>query len=571
MKKLLSLILVLGMLLSLMVGCGTESGTADSAPDSQVQSQEAPNQEAAVEDDSSAQLPVLDVAGGVQNVALPLVEEETSVSFWLPYPFFVGDMVENLVEDVTVLRELQSRTGITLDVTAINGAAEEEQFNLMIAAQNYCDVITGMSRYGSGYDVAIEEEIIIDLYDLVKEYAPNYWYYVTQDINTLATLVTEEGNLPTIATLFKTSGSENQGYAVRYDWLEELGLDVPQTYEELEHYVSTANETYGAKGMILASDGLDELLAFGYDCGTEYLVVDGQVKSSLQQDSFRDYMEMVTRWYKEGIIYSDFYLYGSDDTLDQMFCSGQLAVDTGRCTSYEMFAGYTDVDYSASYGPMKPVRVNAGDEVHYSTTVDSLVKKEDTWSVTTACPEDKYEVVMSLVNYLFSEDGQLLFNWGVEGEAYNLNDAGEPEYTDMMINDPDTPYLFTAYLYASNTASEYAPSVMDVSKQYYSFDDTAWLAYEYYLSDGADCSYNYPAGAALNAEELTDAAAISSDLDTYVETQILSFITGQDELNDESWDQFQETLNNMGIDSLVSYYQAAYDRYEAKVAGLSID
>lgn len=571
MKKLLSLILVLGMLLSLMVGCGTESGTADSSPDSQVQSQEAPDQEAAVEDDSSAQLPVLDAADGVQNVALPLVETETSVSFWLPYPFFVGDMVENLVEDVTVLRELQSRTGITLDVTAINGAAEEEQFNLMIAAQNYCDVITGMSRYGSGYDVAIEEEIIIDLYDLVKEYAPNYWYYVTQDINTLATLVTEEGNLPTIATLFKASGSENQGYVVRYDWLEELGLDVPQTYEELEHYVSTANETYGAKGMILASDGLDELLAFGYDCGTEYLVVDGQVKSSLQQESFRDYMEMVTRWYKEGIIYSDFYLYGSDDTLDQMFCSGQLAVDTGRCASYEMFAGYTDADYSASYGPMKPVRVNAGDEVHYSTTVDSLVKKEDTWSVTTACPEDKYEVVMSLVNYLFSEDGQLLFNWGVEGEAYNLNDAGEPEYTDMMINDPDTPYLFTAYLYASNTASEYAPSVMDVSKQYYSFDDTAWLAYEYYLSDGADCSYNYPAGAALNAEELTDASAISSDLDTYVETQILSFITGQDELNDESWDQFQETLNNMGIDSLVSYYQAAYDRYEAKVAGLSID
>lgn len=334
MKKLLSLILVLGMLLSLMVGCGTESGTADSSPDSQVQSQEAPDQEAAVEDDSSAQLPVLDAADGVQNVALPLVETETSVSFWLPYPFFVGDMVENLVEDVTVLRELQSRTGITLDVTAINGAAEEEQFNLMIAAQNYCDVITGMSRYGSGYDVAIEEEIIIDLYDLVKEYAPNYWYYVTQDINTLATLVTEEGNLPTIATLFKASGSENQGYVVRYDWLEELGLDVPQTYEELEHYVSTANETYGAKGMILASDGLDELLAFGYDCGTEYLVVDGQVKSSLQQESFRDYMEMVTRWYKEGIIYSDFYLYGSDDTLDQMFCSGQLAVDTGRCASY---------------------------------------------------------------------------------------------------------------------------------------------------------------------------------------------------------------------------------------------
>lgn len=573
MKRLLSMILAMTMLLGLLAGCGSDASQTASASSGAAASSaaEAPAQTPEVEAPDSAEEPAaLEDTTGIQEVALPLVEEETLISFWLPYPFFVGDMVENLVEDVTVLRELQARTGVTMDVTAINGAAEEEQFNLMIAAGNYCDVITGMSRYGNGYDAAIEEEIIIDMYDLVKEYAPNYWYYLTQDIDTLATLVTEEGNLPTIATLFKTSGAENQGYMVRYDWLDELGMELPATYAELEAYVEACNDTYGSQGMILSADGLDEMLAFGYDCGTEYLVVDGEVKSSLQQDAFREYMNMVADWYSRGLIYSDFYLYGTDDTLDQMFCSGKLAVDTGRCTSFEMFYGYTDGSYSAEYGAMKPVRINADDEIHYSTTVGSLVKKEDTWSITTACEKEEQEIVMGLVNYLFSEEGQLLFNWGVEGEAYTLNAEGEPEYTDMMINDPDMAYLFTAYLYASNTASEYAPSIMDVSKQYYSFDDTAWEAYEMYLDDGADGSYNYPAGATLNADELTDYAALSSDLDTYVETQILAFITGQTVLNDDTWAQFQDTLVSMGIETMVSYYQAAFDRYEEKVAGLEI-
>ena len=506
MKKLLSLILAAVMLLSLFAGCGTEASevvasvsektAASSEAVPAVEEAEASVEEAAVSAEEPA---TLENASGIQEVALPLVEEETAISFWLPYPFFVGDMVENLVEDVTVLRELQARTGVTL-----------------------------------------------------------------------ATLVTEEGNLPTISTLFKTSGAENQGYMVRYDWLDELGLEVPATYAELEAYIEACNSTYGSQGMVLSAEGLDEMLAFGYDCGTEYLVVDGEVKSSLQQDSFREYMNMVSDWYSRGLIYSDFYLYGTDDTLDQMFCSGQLAVDTGRCTSFEMFYGYTDASYSAEYGPMKPVRINAEDEIHYSTTVGSLVKKQDTWSITTACESEEQQIVMALVNYLFSEEGQMLFNWGVEGEAYTLNAEGEPEYTDMMINDPDNPYLFTAYLYASNTASEYAPSIMDVSKQYYSFDDTAWLAYEMYLDDGADGSYNYPAGATLNAEELTDYAALSSDLNTYVETQVLAFITGQTELNDDTWGQFQDTLVSMGIDTMVSYYQAAYDRYEDKVAGLEI-
>ena len=579
MKKYVSLILAAAILLCVAAGCGRSQNSAEEPTSTTVKS--TPAQETAAVNEaetsaSSAEDTAELTVEGVSEVALPLVDEDTSLSFWLPYPFFVGNMIEDMSEDVSVLAELQKRTGITFDITAINGEAEEEQFNLMIASESYCDVITDMSKYARGYDAAVEDGIILNLEDLVKEYAPNYWYYLNQDIDTLATLYTDGGNLPTIATLYKSAGAENAGYVIRKDWLDALNMDVPKTYNEFEAYVEACNSTYDTQGIYFNSTGLDGLFAFGFDCGAgsmtgptgglSYRVVDGTVEASYQTDAFRAYLEQAATWYEKGLIYRDFYLYGMDDTEDQMFCSGQLAANIGRCTSYDLFNSYTDAGYSAVYAPMNPVKLHAEDEIHYSGTTGSLIKKQDTWSITETCEQP--ELVMELVNYLFSEEGQLLFNWGVEGEAYTLNADGEPEYTDMMINDPDNPYLVTAYLYASNTASEYAPSVMDVSKQYYSFDDTAWAAYEMYLDDGADGSYNYPDGAVLTADELTESAPISSDVETYVDTQILSFVTGQTALTDESWDAFQKQLSDMGIVRVVELKQAAYDRYADKLESL---
>lgn len=570
MKRKISLILVLALVLSMMAACG-KSGASDAEGSSVAVAESMEGAEESTPAESTAEETSEPASVGnsseLQAVVLPLAEDNPTVSFWLPYPFFVGNLIEDMSKDVAVLAELQSRTGITFDITAINGEAEEEQFNLMIASGSYCDVITDMSKYPMGYDAAIEEGIIIDLYDLVQEYAPNYWYYLIQDIDTLAALVTDAGKLPTIATIYQNSGAENAGYVIRKDWLEELNMKTPETYDEFAAYVEAANANYGAKGIYFNATGVDGMFSFGYDCGEEYIVVDGAVQHSLTLDSFRSYLETAADWYSRGLIYTNFYLYGNDDTEDQMFCRGELAADIGRCASYDMFYGFMDEGYEAELTPMKPVRLNAGDAVHYSTTVGSLIKKEDTWSITEACSDP--ELVMGIVNYLFSEEGQLLFNWGVEGESYTLNAGGEPEYTDMMINDPDNPYLFSAYMFASNTASEYAPSIMDVSKQYYSFDDAAWLAYEYYLDDGADGSYNYPDGALLSGDELSKYAAISGDVDTYVDTQLLSFITGQTVLDDSSWADFQNTLESFGIATMVELKQAAYDRYEEKLAGLN--
>jgi len=52
-----------------------------------------------------------------------------------------------------------------------------------------------------------------------------------------------------------------------------------------------------------------------------------------------------------------------------------------------------------------------------------------------------------------------------------------------------------------------------------------------------------------------------TDIDTYVESTIAGFMTGQTELTDETWKAYVDTVNAMGIDEVTEVYTAAYERY----------
>lgn len=75
------------------------------------------------------------------------------------------------------------------------------------------------------HEKAIEDGIIIDLYDDLKEYAPNYWNILTSDDNAYMTMRTQSGYMGCIAQLLKKAGTENQGMIVRKDWLEASGVE----------------------------------------------------------------------------------------------------------------------------------------------------------------------------------------------------------------------------------------------------------------------------------------------------------------------------------------------------------
>src|SRR5699024_11055142 len=139
-----------------------------------------------------------------------------------------------------------------------------------------------------------------------------------------------------------------------------------------------------------------------------FLNIDGTAVSGLTQPGFRDYVEMMTQWYSEGLI--DPYFYSRENAIDSApLLNGEVGIQTGL---------YCDMDNQdpnahglgntgfASRGFYTPTR-NAGDVRKIvmggaSTSYNKFVLS----CISTSC--ENIEVMMRWIDYLYTEEGALL-------------------------------------------------------------------------------------------------------------------------------------------------------------------
>ena len=579
-KRWISLLLVLTLLAALLTACG--SGTTSAASEAPAASEtkaseaapEAPEQTevaSAVEPESEMESAAPEAPEPqLEEVALPLFDETRTYTMWTMLPFFMNGLVSDMATDINNMKLLQENCNVKLEVTAVGDSVVSEQFNLMVSSGDYTDIISdGVSHYSKGYDAAITDDIIIDLYDLAKEYAPNYLYYLDTDPALRAALITDNGCLPTVATIYKEAGCENGGILIRGDWLKELGMETPETYDQLHDYVQACMEKYGAQGITIGNAmadcrGDDSLYSYGYDLyAGGYNVIDGNVVYSYLNDNYYDYLRMLADWYQDGTLYSDFFNVQMGST-DKWFASGQCPVNTGTAANIATIESYADPSYSYELMPINAPKVNADDQLHFSWTDNfSRIKQQDSWAISTACQDP--EGIMMMVNYLFSEAGQLMYNYGDEGHSFEYDENGKPQYTELITNNPDgISYKDACYIYASAVASGHLPSIMDVRAGYYYFGDEEWNVFDTFRTCDADGTYNLPTGVALNEEENQEYATLSYDITTYASTEIMKFILGQEELTPDTFETFRDTIISMGGNRMEELYQQAYERYLLK-------
>ena len=592
MKKLLSLLLIPALCLGMLAGCGAQEapapepeeavsvpaeGSSEAAPAEEAASAEeaAPAEEAALagEAGSAEEPPEEAMETGpkyvLEEVDLPLFEETREYTLWIMLPFFMNGLITDMAEDVNTLRLLQENCNAKFHVTTVGDQVVDEQFNLMVASGDYTDIIAdGLSHYAKGYDAAITDDIIIDLYDLAEEYAPNYMYYLSSDPELWAAMITDNGCLPTAATIYKEKGAENGGLIVRDAWLRELGLDLPNTYDAFHDYVQTTISEYGAHGISIgnpmdACKADDVLFSYGYDFHAGgYNVIDGEVVYSYLNENYYDYLRMLADWYADGTIYMDFFNSGMGIT-DQWFASGACGANSATAANIATIAAYADPSYPYEIAPVGGLKKNAGDQLHFSwTDTHSQIKQRDTWAISTACEDP--EGIMMMVNYLFSDAGVLMFNYGDEGHTFEYDENGEPRYTELVTNNPDLSYMDACFILVSAAASGHMPGILDLRPGYYYFGDKEWAVFDAFKTCDADGSYNLPAGVALNEQENEEYARISSDVTTFASSELMKYLMGQQPLTEDAFAAFQQSLRDMGAERMEELYQGAYERYLAR-------
>ena len=587
-NKILALVLTAALSLGLLAGCGGNTASAEKpdstpteasgkAPEQQTEAPEVPADVSAEENsvaESAAEAAV--EPEGLQVVELPIEEEAVHYSCWMPVAPYVSTMMnlEDFSEQVAMVKMINEATNVYIDFNAVAGGfVEQESFNLMIAGGDYTDIIGVMNYYGSssgasagsaGHEKDIEDGIIIDLYDDLKEYAPNYWNILTSDDNAYMTMRTQSGYMGCIAQLLKKAGTENQGMIVRKDWLEASGVGSLDTMDQYEQYLTYCKDNYGAYAY-LQYEGLDTDWgsAFNITPGA-FNVVDGKVVHSFTTDAFKDYLTKMNDWYKKGLFNDDFY----NDTdittvrtdMANDLCSFVDGSAEGMSNIFDMNPENASMELKATAYP----KADGVDEIHVGFE-SKLIKNSDTWAISTAC--DDPIPLLKLVNWLYSEEGQQMYNWGEEGVAFEYDENGQPQWTDLVVNNPDgLNFMFASYLYATGVGSVYFPGVYDMEKGFYSYNDDQLEAVDTLasLTDGAN---NMPAYVSLDNAEQDRYNSVATDLDTYANGMILKFILGDEPMS--NYQAFLDTCMDMGLQQMTDIYQGAYDRGQAALAELN--
>lgn len=565
-NRLFALLLAMCMLVSLFAACGstTESSTApesvaseasDKAPETPAET-ETPDA-STVEEDSEIEEVAIPAP---EPFSLPITEEETTLTLWMRTEPFTIAYPEITMDNATFYKEMAERTNVNVEITGIIAFQATENFNLMVASGEYCDMIGRFATfYTAGLDAGIDNGVIVDMSEFMDEYMPNYSYALQTNDTFRRDCTTAEGRVGAANSLYEISEGEQIGPVIRQDWLDDLGLDMPVTYDEY-YDVLKAFQNAGHEGALaLRWDGINSgnYLAAGFgaagfyddtEVAVPFLNIDGTVVFGAMEDGYREYLQLMADWYAEGLIYQDFFSLNTS-TYPANLSNGTFGIsviDRGEFAATQL--ALEAVDPNADLVGLKDARQNA-DEVLHIQYIDQAVS--DGYSISTSC--ENVEVAAKYLDYLYTEEGSILAGYGVEGEGLTYDAEGNPQFSDMVLHNDTYPCTPAMVLYATYGC----PGIFDGSRYFGAYDERTMSAIELWGEDEQD--WLYPKNASLTVDESDRYTAILSEVRTYVQEMTLKYITGAESL--DTWDTYVQSLVDMGIEEAISIKQTALDRY----------
>lgn len=560
--KLLALVLALLMVFSALTACSGGTTTSGTPSESNNSTADIPSDEGTGDDTSE---PAAE-AGAVQ---LPIVDEKIEITIFDTLDSNLTTYVENLNE-TPFFQEMEERTNIHIvfDHPAVGN--EATAYNLLFASGDMPDMIRHRDPgYPGGLDACIDDGYILDLTDLVPKLCPNYmaalqYQAETYGENIRRSAYTGTGRIGAVGQLMQRPQGSWAGLYARGDWLEELGLDTPETFEDWEEMLTAFKDQKGATApMLLATTGYDGVfynLAMGFGVTPSWYQDNGQIKFGPAEEGWREYVTLMHDWYAKGLIDPDFMA----STVAVSILPDTAMVTTGKTGA---FVGiYTNVatweaaiegdedNFVPLYTPVK----NAGDVHHFQSVILSGATATMGLSVSTT---SKYpEECLKLFDYWFSEEGALLCNWGVEGETFEFDENGEPHYTDLVKNNPDGMSFAQAMAYYTMPGAR--PVYQAWFRELDAVHEKDLVCYDVWSKGDSSMSIPAPSSLSMDPELYTEFSTIMADVQTVVDEKTPQFISGVVSLDE--FDAYLDTLHSFGIDRAVEIVQEAYDAFMAR-------
>ncbi|WP_053070281.1 extracellular solute-binding protein [Alkalihalobacillus pseudalcaliphilus] len=462
------------------------------------------------------------------------------------------------MDEIPYVQDVADAAGVEIEWTEVRSGWDEQK-NPILASGNLPDVFISAIGYD---DIATFNSLFLPLDELIEEHAPNIskMFEEMPEVRDLATTI--DGEIYGLPAVLPHRPSSSVIPMINQQWLDDLGLETPTTFDELYEVLKAFKEgdpNGNGKADEIPFDwapdhgpysALALIGAYGnYVAHTDWYntVKDGEHIFLPATEDYKELVSFLHKLYAEGLVNQEVFTQDWSQFFSRSQATDAATVGFTIGWSFEQRVGA----WSTQYEVIEPFRATEG--VQALWPADPLgMKTQTNKAVISASVEDPIAAIQWLDGF-YSEEASAQgyygsFDIGIEqdGNQYKVmtppDNISEDEWkwTNALV---DHGLMYVPDELDSRIAAP--PTVLERMEQ-----DT--LLADYY----PDSNRILPP-VKFTKEEDNELSIIRTDLTNLITSKWAEWISNGGIETD--WDNYIENLENMGLPRYQEIYQGALD------------
>lgn len=454
----------------------------------------------------------------------------------------------------------QAEFGINVTWDTYVNSDWADQKAVIMASGDLPDAFLGSNAL-SDSEIMQNAALFLPLEDLIAEHMPNLTAAMEKEPLLKQIATAADGHIYGLPTKLPMRPVVGNQLFINQTWLDNLGLEMPQTYDEFVEVLRAFKEE-DANGNGDATDEIPYgagnydaifayILPFNVRNGYEYdmALQDGEPIYNRITEEYKQGIEAMAAAYAEGLIDSEIFTQDTSmgEAKRQDTAGARVGVAAGW-TADALFGQNSDqyVALPALEGP-DGNRYVISDPDHLNYNRNEFLILRDT---------ENPEKLLQWLDTWYTEDASIQTFYGSFGIATQKNDDGT--YTVLPPVGGETADI-SAWV---NSLRDFGPKyVTDGFNDKVEIDETEGDGLKLIL-DNDLAEFALPAfpRVSYTQEEIGQLTTLTIDISSYASQAATRWVV-EGGVQDE-WDTYLDTLNQMGLENFLSIMDAAYTRYE---------
>lgn len=498
------------------------------------------------------------------DITLPLEETVTLKMTTSSSPLAPADPNEKLI-----FQRLEEESGVHIDWKNYSSDYVEKR-NLDISSGDLPDAMWNAGA--SDYDLLswAKDGVIIPIEDLIEKHMPNFKKVLDENPEYLGMITAPDGHIYSLPWIEELGQGKESIHTVNdipwinVDWLDALGLEMPQTTDELmtvlEAFKTQDPNGNGEADEIPISfifDGGNEDMkflygAFGIGDNDDHLVVndDGTIDFTADNEEYKEATKYFNELYNKGLIDAEAFEHDWNSYIAK-----------GKEQRYGLYFTWDKMNASGDNESYQPLPVLEGPTgIKHVTRTNGFGFSRDRFVITSA--NKNLELTAKWVDQMYAPIQSVQNNWGTYGDE-ELQNIFELDEENQMLKHLPLEGAAPGELRQKTEAG----GPLAILDEYYGTvttmpDDAKWrldIFHDNYL-EFVNNENNYPR-VFLSLEDADRIAQIDADLFPFVNRKRAEWITNGK--IDEEWDSYVQELERLGLSEWMTIKQEAYNQNQA--------